>query len=346
MKKVLSLLLVLILSFSLLAGCANEAEPVAETPAETTAAPEEPASEEPAPAEEPIAFDNLFVNIGTGGTAGTYFPLGGAFAEIWNQNIEGINATAQSTGASVANINLLMDNKVEVVIVQNDTALYAFTGEKMFEGQVFEGIRGLSTLYSEPLQIVTSDPTIKTVADLKGKRLAVGAIGSGVEANARQIIAAAGMDFETDIDAKFLSFSEASAGLKDKQVDAAFLTAGIPTAAIQDLSAQNDVFIVAIEGEIADTLKNDYKFFTDYVIPANTYKGQTEDVNTLTVKSMLAVSTEMSDELAYELTKQIYSNLDRVELAHNVGKFITLDTALDAMPIPVHPGAQKFFDEQ
>lgn len=345
MKKAFSLLMVLILSFSLLAGCAKEPEAVVETPAETPAA-EEPATEEPAPVEETVSFDNLFVNIGTGGTAGTYFPLGGAFAEIWNQNIDGINATAQSTGASVANINLLMDKKVEVVIVQNDTALYAYTGEKMFEGQTFEGIRGLATLYSEPLQIVTSDPTIKSVADLKGKRLAVGAIGSGVEANARQIIAAAGMDFETDIDAKFLSFSEASAGLKDKQVDAAFLTAGIPTAAIQDLSAQNDVFIVAIEGDIANTLKTDYKFFTDYVIPANTYKGQTEAVNTLTVKSMLCVSTEMSDELAYELTKQIYMNLDRVVLAHNVGKFITLETALEAMPIPVHPGAQKFFDEQ
>lgn len=345
MKKAFSLLMVLILSFSLLAGCANEPEVVAETPAETTAAEETP-TEEPAPVDEPVSFDDIFVNIGTGGTAGTYFPLGGAFAEIWNQNIDGINATAQSTGASVANINLLMDKKVEVVIVQNDTALYAYAGEKMFEGQTFEGIRGLSTLYSEPLQIVTSDPTIKTVADLKGKKLAVGAIGSGVEANARQIIAAAGMDFETDIDAKFLSFAEASAGLKDKQVDAAFLTAGIPTAAIQDLSAQNDVFIVAIEGDIANTLKTDYKFFTDYVIPANTYKGQTEDVNTLTVKSMLVVSTEMSDELAYELTKQIYENLDRVLLAHNVGKFITLDTALDAMPIPVHPGAQKYFDEQ
>ncbi len=337
--------MVLILSFSLLAGCDKEPEAVVETPAETPIA-EEPATEEPAPVEEPVSFDNLFVNIGTGGTAGTYFPLGGAFAEIWNQNIDGINATAQSTGASVANINLLMDKKVEVVIVQNDTALYAYVGEKMFEGQTFEGIRGLATLYSEPLQIVTTDPNIKTVADLKGKRLAVGAIGSGVEANARQIIAAAGMDFETDIDAKFLSFAEASAGLKDKQVDAAFLTAGIPTAAIQDLSAQNDVYIVAIEGDIANTLKTDYKFFTDYVIPANTYKGQTEDVQTLTVKSMLCVSTEMSDELAYELTKQIYQNLDRVELAHNVGKFITLETALEAMPVPVHPGAQKFFDEQ
>ncbi len=340
MKKAISLLLVLLLMFTLVTGCSNS-EP-ATTEATTAAAAGETTA---ANTEEQVSFDNIFVNIGTGGTAGTYFPLGGAFAEIWNNNIKGINATAQSTGASVANINLLIDGEVEVVIVQNDTALYAHDGVQMFDGQPFDKLRGLATLYSEPLQIVTTDPTIKTVADLKGKKVAVGAIGSGVEANARQIIAAAGMDFEKDIDPKFLSFAEASSGLKDKQVDAAFLTAGIPTAAIQDLSAQNDVFIVAIDGDVAATLKSDYKFFTDYVIPANTYKGQTEDVPTLTVKSMLCVSADMDEKLAYELTKQIYENLDRVVLAHNVGKYITKETAQDAMSVPLHPGAERYFNE-
>ena len=342
MKKALSLLLILMLTFSLATGCAPKAEEeTTAAPAETTAAAEETTA---AAAADP-EFDNVFVNIGTGGTAGTYFPLGGAFAEIWNNNIKGINATAQSTGASVANINLLVDGEVEVIIVQNDTAMYAYEGSQMFDGVPFDKLRGLATLYSEPLQIVTTDPNIKTIADLKGKNIAVGAIGSGVEANARQIIAAAGMDFEKDINAKFLSFAEASSGLKDKQVDAAFLTAGIPTAAIQDLTAQNDVFIVAIDGDVAETLKSNYKFFTDFVIPANTYKGQTTDVNTLTVKSMLCVSADMEDDLAYALTKQIYENLDRVVLAHNVGKYITKDTALEAMPIPMHPGAERYFNE-
>lgn len=343
MKKALSLLLILMLTFTLVTGCANNDEPATtEAPATTAAAAETTAAVTEAADPE---FNNVFVNIGTGGTAGTYFPLGGAFAELWNNNIKGINATAQSTGASVANINLLIDGEVEVVIVQNDTAYYAFNGEQMFEGAAFDKLRGLATLYSEPLQIVTTDPSIKTVADLKGKNIAVGAIGSGVEANARQIIAAAGMDFEKDINPKFLSFAEASSGLKDKQVDAAFLTAGIPTAAIQDLSAQNDVFIVAIEGDVAATLKADYPFFTDFVIPANTYKGQTEDTQSLTVKSMLCVSADMEDDLAYALTKQIYENLDRVILAHNVGKFITKETAGEAMPVEMHPGAARYFNE-
>lgn len=325
MKKSLALLLVAVLAMFAFAGCSKPAE--------------EGGGEAAAPAE------TVFVNIGTGGTAGTYFPLGGAFAEIWNNKIEGINATAQSTGASVANINLLKDGKVEVVIVQNDVAWYASRGEVMFDGDKYEEIRGLCTMYSEPLQIVTTDPEIKTVADLKGKKIAVGAIGSGVEANARQIIAAAGLDFENDIDAKFLSFSEASSGLKDKQVDAAFLTAGIPTAAIQDLSAQHDVNVVAIDGEIAEKLLADYKFFTKFVVPANTYKGQTEDINTLTVKSMLAVSSELDENLAYELTKQIYENHDRVVAAHNVGKYIVAETANDGMSVELHPGAAKYFKE-
>jgi hypothetical protein len=329
MRNKLLLLLVLVLSLALFVGCAS-------TPAE------EPAGDEPA-AEEPA--ETVFVNIGTGGTAGTYFPLGGAFAEIWNNNIPGVNATAESTGASVANINLLKDGKVEVVIVQNDIAMYANEGMKMFEGDTFENLMGLCTMYSEPLQIVTTDESIMSVADLAGKDIAVGAIGSGVEANARQIIAAAGLDFDNDINAKFLSFSEASSGLKDGQVDVAFLTAGLPTAAIQDLSSVKDVFIVPIEGEFAADLIADYDFFTEYLIPAETYKGQTADVMTLTVKSMLAVSGDLDEDLAYNLTKQIYENHDRVVAAHNVGKYITAETATEGMSVPVHPGAQRYYDE-
>lgn len=334
MKRVFMLFLVLVLVLAMISGCASTST---EEPAGGEPAAEEPAAEEPA--------ETVFVNIGTGGTAGTYFPLGGAFAEIWNNSIPGVNATAQSTGASVANINLLKDGKVEVVIVQNDIAMYSHEGLLMFEGDAFANLMGLCTMYSEPLQIVTTDPEIKSIADLAGKDVAVGAIGSGVEANARQVIAAAGLDFDNDINAKFLSFSEASSGLKDGQVDVAFLTAGIPTAAIQDLSSVRDVFVVPLDGMYAETLKSDYSFFTDYVIPAGTYKGQEADVMTLTVKSMLVVSGDLDEELAYQLTKQIYENHDRVVAAHNVGQYITIDTALDGMSVPVHPGAQRYFDE-
>ncbi len=330
MKKSLALLLTLILVLGAFTGCSS-------TPADGGDTGET--------GEKDGKAETVFVNIGTGGTAGTYFPLGGAFAEIWNNSIDGINATAQSTGASVANINLLVDKKVEVVIVQNDIAWYSGNGEEMFKDNQFEDIRGLATMYSEPLQIITTDPSIKSVMDLKGKDVAVGAIGSGVEANARQIIAAAGLDFEEDINAKFLSFSEASAGLKDKQVDVAFLTAGIPTAAIQDLSSQNDVSVVPVDGEIAEKLQGKYDFFTSFTIPANTYNGQTEDVQTLTVKAMLAVSSKLDENLGYELVKAIYDNHDRVVVAHNVGKNITKETGTEGMSVKLHPGAEKYFKE-
>lgn len=290
--------------------------------------------------------EKVFVNIGTGGTAGTYFPLGGAFAEIWNNSIEGVNATSQSTGASVANINLLKDKKIEVAIVQNDVAWYTENGGEMFKDAKYADIRGLVTLYNEPLQIITTDPSIKTIMDLKGKRIAVGAIGSGVEANARQIIAAAGLDFEKDIDAKFLSFAEASSGLKDKQVDVAFLTAGIPTAALQDLGAQNKITVIPVDGAIAEKLMKDYKFFTKFIIPANTYNGQTADVQTLTVKAMLVVNADLDEDLAYKMVKTIYDNQARIVASHNVGKSITKETALDGMSVTVHPGAAKYFKEQ
>ncbi len=328
--KLTALLTMSALVISSFAGCS----PAAPAPAD----PANPAPAEPA--------KQQFINIGTGGTAGTYFPLGGAFAEIWNQNIPGVNATAQSTGASVANINLLKDKKVEVVIVQNDVAWYTENGGEMFQDGAYADIRGLTTMYSEPLQIITGDPNIKTVADLKGKSIAVGAIGSGVEANARQIIAAAGLDFDKDINAKFLSFAEASAGLKDKQVDAAFLTAGIPTAAIQDLGAQREVYVVPVDGEIAAKLLSEYKFFTEFTIPANTYNGQTEDVKTLTVKAMLAVNADLDEEIAYQLVKTIYDNQDRIVAAHNVGKNITKETGMEGMSKSLHPGAERYFKEE
>ncbi|MGV8982337.1 TAXI family TRAP transporter solute-binding subunit [Clostridium sp.] len=327
MKRNIKVLIVALMAMGLLAGCASKTADPAATPETKKAA-------------------QVFVNIGTGGTAGTYFPLGGAFAEIWNNSIDGINATSQSTGASVANINLLKDKKIEVAIVQNDVAWYTENGKEMFKDAKYADIRGLVTLYSEPLQIITTDPSIKTIMDLKGKRIAVGAIGSGVEANARQIIAAAGLDFDKDIQAKFLSFSEASSGLKDKQVDVAFLTAGIPTAALQDLGAQNAITVIPVDGAIAEKLMADYKFFTKFTIPANTYNGQTKDVQTLTVRAMLVVNADLDEDLAYKMVKTIYDNQARIIAAHNVGKSITKETALDGMSVTLHPGAAKYFKEQ
>jgi hypothetical protein len=287
-----------------------------------------------------------FINIATGGTAGTYYPLGAALAEIWNSNIKGANATAQSTGASVANVNLLKDGKVDVIFVQNDIAYYAANGTEMFKDKKFEDIRGLATLYPETIQIVTLDGKgINTIEDLKGKKVAVGAAGSGVEANARQILATAGITYK-DINVQYLSFAEAANNLKDGNIDAAFLTAGFPTAAVQDISAQHKIKLLPVNDDFADKLIKQYPFYTKTVIPANTYNGQTEDVKAVSVMSMLAVSSKMADDTAYSLVKTMYEHLDRIEAAHAVGKFIKPETGQQGMSITPHPGAEKYFKEK
>ena len=186
-----------------------------------------------------------FLNLATGGTAGTYYPLGGAMAEIWNQNVSGVDASVQATGASVANVNMMAQGQVDLALIQNDIAFYADQGQEMFQRPI-GNLRGIANLYPEVIQIVArADAGIRSVDDLKGKRVAVGDAGSGTEANARQILGAAGISYD-DITVRYLSFAEASNNLRDGHIDAAFVTAGIPTAAIQDVATGRDIVLVSV----------------------------------------------------------------------------------------------------
>lgn len=283
-----------------------------------------------------------FLNIATGGTAGTYYPLGGALAEILNQNIKGMNASAQSTGASVANVNMLKDGSVDIAFIQNDIAYYAANGKEMFKDNKVDSLRGLAALYPETIQFVTTqDKGIKTIADLKGKKVAVGASGSGAEANARQILEAYGITYN-DIDVQYLSFGEAVDALKDGNVDAGVVVAGFPTAAVQDLAANKSAAIVDIDPKISDQLMQKYPYYTKMVIPKGTYPGQTEDVNTVAVKCVIVGTTKLSDEMGGEIVKALYMHLDRMKAAHAVGKYITKDTALEGMSIQMNAGAEKY----
>ena len=287
-----------------------------------------------------------FINIATGGTSGTYFPLGGALADILNNNIPGTNASAQSTGASVANVNLLSQGKVEIAFIQNDIAYYAANGTEMFKGKQVAGLQGRATLYPETVQIVTLKKSgIKSVADFKGKRIAVGAAGSGTEANARQIMEAYGIKYDY-IKVQYLSFGEAASALKDGNVDAAFVTAGHPTAAIQDIATQNDVVVVPVDAYKADALIKKYPFYTKLVIKAGTYPKQDADVTAVAVKCMLAVTDKMDENTAYAIAKALYGNLDRMKSAHSAANAISKDTAKDGMSIKLNPGAEKFFNEK
>ena len=287
-----------------------------------------------------------FLNIGTGGTAGTYYPIGGAIAEVLNKEIPGMSASAQSTGASVANINMLGDGEIDLATVQNDIAYYAAHGTEMFQDKKVDGLQGIASLYPETCQFVTLKSSgIKSLAELKGKRIAVGAVGSGVEANVRQILAAYGVTY-SDIDAQYLSFAEGASALKDGNVDVAVLTAGYPTASVQDIASQNPVRLLPVEGKIADALIAQYPFYTKTVIPSGTYAGFDEAVESVSVMAMLVAGPSVNDDLGYSITKAIFGNLDRLQAAHAVGKQITKDTAKAGMSLPMNTGAEKYFNEK
>lgn len=253
-----------------------------------------------------------------------------------------MNASAQSTGASVANVNMLKDGSVDLAFIQNDIAYYAVNGSEMFKDNKVAGLRGLAALYPETIQFVTTaDKGIKSIADLKGKKVAVGAAGSGAEANARQILAAYGITYD-DIDERFLSFGEAADALKDGNVDAGVVVAGFPTAAIQDLAANKSAAIINIDSDKADELMKKYPYYTKVSIPKGTYPGQEEDIHSVAVKCVVVTTDKMDDKLGGEVVKAIYEHLDRMKAAHAVGKYITKDTALDGMSIPMNAGAEQY----
>lgn len=325
-KKIAAVLLSGMVLTSFLAGCGGGDKKDAAKPA--------------APAKQ------QFVNIATGGTAGTYYPIGGAIAEVLNKNIPGVNASAQSTGASVANVNLLATGKVDMAFVQNDIAYYASNGVEMFKDKKVANLKGICTLYPETVQILTlADTGIKTIADAKGKRVAVGAAGSGVEANARQVLEAYGITYN-DIKVQYLSFAEAAGALKDGNVDVAFVTAGLPTAAIQDISTQSKVVFLPVDVAKADELIKKYPFYTKQMIAAKTYPGQEADVAAVAVKAMLVVTDKMDADLGYKVTKAMYTNTERLKASHAIAKDITKASATDGMSIPLNAGADKYFKEK
>ena len=292
----------------------------------------------------PAAADQ-FISIATGGTGGVYYPVGGGMAELINQHVEGVNATAEVTGASTENVRLLQAGEVELGLVQNDITFYAKTGTEMFEDEELGNLRGVAVLYPEIIQIVTLEGAgIDSVYDFAGKTIAVGAPGSGTEANARQIIEAHGLTYE-DMTVDYLSFAEAVDQLRDGHVDAAFLTAGIPTGALMDLAATHDPKILSIDEDVAAQIMEDFPFYTEAVIPGGTYDGLDEDVNTVTVLAMIVTSAALDSDTVYNMTAAIFDNLDYLYEIHERARDITVEAAQDGMPIELHRGAARYFDQ-
>lgn len=284
--------------------------------------------------------------MATGGTSGTYYPFGGAMAQIFNSKIENMNVTAQSTGASVENLKLIGKKEAELAIVQNDMLDYAYNGLEAFKDGKIENVRAIATLYPEVIQIVASQGSgINSFNDIKGKKFSVGAPGSGVEANFRQISEAAGISYN-DFSANYLSFSESADSFKDKHIEGFLFTSGIPNAAIQDTATTSDLKFISLSDDIINKLIEKYPFFTAYTIPAGTYKGQDTDVKTVAVSATLAVGSEVSEDVVYNLTKALFENQPELAQAHAKGQLLSLETAVKGISIPYHKGAEKYYKEK
>ena len=285
------------------------------------------------------------MTMGTGGTAGTYYGYGGVLGQFIKNNA-GISVTVVSTDGSKANIQGIDAGNYQLGTVQSDVMAYAWDGIRSFEkeGKV-DCFRTVAGLYAEAVQLVTMDPAIKSVADLKGKSVSIGAPGSGVYFNAVDVLAAAGLT-ENDIKAQYQSFADSADALKDGKIDAAFIVAGPPTPAITELCTTNSAYLVPIDGDIAANLMETNPFYAEYVIPAGSYAGQEADVKTVTVKATLIVSATASEDDVYAITKAIFDNIDAITQEHAKGAELSLENATSGLVVPFHAGAAKYFAEK
>ena len=286
------------------------------------------------------------MSMGTGSPTGTYYAYGGVIGQYIKNNA-GISVNAVSTGGSKDNIQGIDVGDYQLGTVQTDVMHYAWNGTRAFEedGKITT-FRTVAGLYAEAVQLVTTNANIKTVADLKGKKVSIGAPGSGVYFNAIDVLAAAGLK-ESDIKAQYQDFGQCADSLKDGKIDAAFVVAGAPTPAITELCMTNNkARIVPIDGAIAEKLMKDNTFYSVYKIPANTYANQDADVTTVTVKATLIVTADATEDDVYNLTKAIFDNIDAITKEHAKGAELSLENATEGLTVPFHAGAAKYFKEK
>ncbi|MBQ7931011.1 MAG: TAXI family TRAP transporter solute-binding subunit [Clostridia bacterium] len=285
------------------------------------------------------------MTMGTGGVQGTYYALGGVLGQYINNNA-GVEVNFVSTDGSKANIQGIDIGDYQLATVQSDVMAYAWAGTNSFADEgALQSFRVIGGLYAEAVQLVTMDPAIKSVADLKGKNVSIGAPGSGVYFNAVDVLAAAGLT-EEDINAQYQSFGDSTEALKDGKIDAAFIVAGAPTPAITELATTTDAYLVPIDGDIAAAVMANCPYYTVVTIPAGTYPKQEADVQTVTVKATLIVSSSSDENTVYEITKAIFDNTSAIAAEHVKGAELSLENATSGMTAPFHKGAAKYFTEK
>jgi TRAP transporter TAXI family solute receptor len=293
----------------------------------------------------PVGRAQSFINVLTGGTSGVYYPLGVAIGKILGDHLPDVKVQVQATKASVENLILLQQGRGEIAFALGDSLKAAWDGdEEAGFKRKMDKLRTLGAIYPNYIQIVaTADSGIKTLADLKGKSLSVGAPKSGTELNSRAIMAAAGMSYKDIGKVEYLPFAESVDLMKNRQLDATLQSAGLGVASLKDLSVSADINVVAVPKEVVEKIGPP---FVPVVIPAGTYTGQDKDVSTAAVVNYLVTSSAVSDDIAYQMTRLIYESLGELANAHVSGKEIKLETAAEGSPVPLHPGAIRYYREK
>ena len=284
------------------------------------------------------------LSVATGGTAGTYYPIGGAIAAAASKN-PNIRASAETSNAATANANMVATKEIEIAFCQADVTAWAINGELMFEGRPLKNLRTIAALYPETVHVVVSKQSgITHLLSLKDKRVGVGAPGSGTEGDARAIFKTIGMTYD-DMSVQFLNFGEVSSRFKDEQIDAGFVVAGVPAAALMDLATTKDITLINFDKAMMDALIAANPFFQANVIPGGTYRGVDEDITTPAVMAILITHDEMPEEVIYNFTKSMFENLGDIHASHAMARNITLENATKGLTAPLHPGAAKYYQE-
>jgi uncharacterized protein len=282
-----------------------------------------------------------FVTIGTGGTGGVYYPLGGGMADIMNKKLDNIEATAESTGASVENCRLVANGEMTMALALGNAVLLAVDGKGDFDKAL--DLKAAFGAYQNSTQVVTTKGSgINTIPDMKGKKISVGAPGSGTEVIAKELLNFFDISYK-DINAQRLSFSETATAIQDGQVDAGFWSVAYPASSIQNLASQRDIKFVKFPKKDLNKITSQFDYYSKGTIPAGTYKGVDEDVQVPGVTNTMIVKSSMSDDLAYKLTKTIFENLDSLKDVHQAAN--QFKSTARAAPIELHPGSKKYFDE-
>ena len=342
MKKFLSLLMAVLMMASVLAGCGGDTT-TDET--EQDANTQDTTTEQTGTNVSPLTGSGTELKFRTGGEQGTYYGFGTVLAQAVTSSGCNTKVTAVSSNGSQDNIEQMNYNTAQLGFVQSDVMDYAYNGTNLFEGYPVTGFSTVAALYMEQVQIVTCDPEIKTVADLAGKTVSIGASGSGVFYNAIDILSAYGLDYESDIKAQYQDFGNSADSLQDGKIDAAFVVAGAPTTAIASLATAKDTYLVSLDDEHIAKLQETSPYYEKYVIPEGTYDGVPE-ATTVAVSAVVIARDDVSEEDVYNFVYTIFENADSIAASHDKGKELDLEFAAGVTNVPYHPGAAKYFAEK